>query len=65
MDVSQEIRDRVFNWMRAELRDFHNTLDLAVCCTADLELWEGDYEIPQWIVELAEAFIPDVTAQPA
>lgn len=60
MSVSPTLHSQVFNWMTAELPDFDESLDLAVCCTSDLELWEGDYEVPQWIMDLAETFIPDL-----
>ena len=62
MSVSQESRDQVFNWMQAEVADFADSLDLAVCCASDLELLEDDngtYNVPEWILDLAETFIPN------
>ena len=46
----------VSDWMRETLTmyDDYTAFDLAVDCAHDLGLTGCDYEIPQWIIELAE-----------
>jgi len=64
MSDAEQNANRVEAWMRAAINDlshpnaYDRAFDLAVDCTSDNDLYDDDFEIPQYIIEIALKVLP-------